>query len=81
MVPPDCHRRNIAEVAIKTIKAHFIAILAGLPKSFPLRLWCELLSEVQLTVNILCQASMAEGWNLRFLNRWERVRFPVWFTK
>jgi len=36
LVPPGCHRRNAAEVAIKTFKAHFIAILTGLPTSFPI---------------------------------------------
>ena len=51
--PPGCHRRNIAEAAIKTFKAHFIAILSGLPKSFPLLLWCEMLPQAELTVNIL----------------------------
>ena len=43
LVPPGCHRRNVAEVAIKTFKSHFISILAGLPKSFPIRLWNELI--------------------------------------
>ena len=53
LVPPGCHRRNVAEVAIKTFKAHFKAILAGLPANFPLRLWCELLPQAELTLNIL----------------------------
>ena len=35
MVPPDVHRRNIAERAIRTFKAHFLSILAGIPSSFP----------------------------------------------
>ena len=43
----------MAEVAIKTFKAYFIAILAGLPGSFPIRLWCELLPQAELTLNIL----------------------------
>ena len=38
LVPPGCHRRNVAEVAIKRFKKHFISILAGLPDSFPMRL-------------------------------------------
>ena len=34
LVPPDMHRRNAAERAIRTFKAHFLAILAGVsPKS------------------------------------------------
>ena len=53
LVPPGCHRRNVAEVAIKTFKKHFISILAGLPESFPMRLWCELLPQAELTCNIL----------------------------
>ena len=36
LVPPGCHQRNVAEVAIKTFKSHFKAILAGLPSLFPL---------------------------------------------
>ena len=53
MVPPGCHRRNVAEVAIKTFKGHFIAIIAGLPANFPLRLWDQLLPQAELTINIL----------------------------
>ena len=29
LVQPYCHRQNVAEVAIKNFKAHFISILAG----------------------------------------------------
>ena len=29
LVPPNVHRRNIAEKAIRTFKAHFLEILAG----------------------------------------------------
>ena len=43
LLPLGYHRQNAAELAIKTFKAHFIAILAGLPPSFLLRLWCKLL--------------------------------------
>lgn len=53
LVPPGCHRRNIAEVGIKSTKAHFIAILEGLPKFFPLRLCCQLLPQMELTLNTL----------------------------
>jgi hypothetical protein len=35
LVPPDNHRRNLAERAIQTFKCHFKAILAGLDDSFP----------------------------------------------
>ncbi len=29
LVPPGCHRRNAAEVAIHNFKAHFLSVLAG----------------------------------------------------
>jgi hypothetical protein len=29
LVPPGCHRRNAAEVAIRNFKAHFLSVLAG----------------------------------------------------
>ena len=35
LVPPNVHRRNIAERAIRTFKAHFLAIMAGLDPDFP----------------------------------------------
>ncbi len=34
-VPPDMHRRNQAERAIRTFKDHFLAILAGVDPTFP----------------------------------------------
>ena len=39
IVPPHSHRCNAAEVAIKTFKQYFIAMIAGTNKEFPLRLW------------------------------------------
>ena len=35
LVPPDTHRRNLAERAIQTFKSHFISILAGVDPAFP----------------------------------------------
>ena len=29
LMPPDCHRLNAAEVAIRNFKAHFLSVLAG----------------------------------------------------
>ncbi len=36
MVPPDNHRRNLAERAIQTFKHHFKSVLAGVDDSFPI---------------------------------------------
>ncbi|KAL7535732.1 LOW QUALITY PROTEIN: hypothetical protein ACHAXR_006702 [Thalassiosira sp. AJA248-18] len=57
LVPPGCHRRNAAEVAIRNFKAHFLSILAGVANDFPMQLWDRLLPQTEITVNILCQSN------------------------
>ena len=39
LVPPDIHRRNTAERAIRTFKAHFLAVILGVAPVFPPFLW------------------------------------------
>jgi hypothetical protein len=53
LVPPDCHRRNIAEQEIQTFKNHFVAILSGVDDRFLLFLWCHLVRPAELTINLL----------------------------
>ena len=53
LVPPHDHRRNIAERAIQTFKAHFISILCEVDNNFPIALWCQLLPETEMTLNML----------------------------
>ena len=53
LVPPGCHRRNVAEVSIKAFKQHFKSILAGLPDDFPWSLWDRLLPQTKTTLNLL----------------------------
>ena len=57
LVPPDMHRRNAAERAIRTFKAHFLAILAGVADDFPRNLWDLLLPQTEMTLNMLRQAT------------------------
>ena len=57
LVPPGCHRRNAAEVAIRNFKAHFLSILAQIADNFPLSLWDRLLPQAELTINLLRQAN------------------------
>jgi hypothetical protein len=57
LVPPHDHRQNTAETAIKVFKAHFIFILCGCDKSFPLHLWDRLLPQAKHTLNMLQPAS------------------------
>jgi hypothetical protein len=56
LVPPHNHQRNIAEKAIQTFKGHFIRILCGTDKDFPLHLWCRLLPQAEHTLNMLRSA-------------------------
>jgi hypothetical protein len=53
LVPPDTHRRNLAERAIQTFKSHFISILAGVDPSFPMSLWDRLIPQAVMTLNLL----------------------------
>ncbi|KAI2496471.1 hypothetical protein MHU86_18012 [Fragilaria crotonensis] len=53
LVPPNLHRRNAAERAIRTFKNHFIAGLCGVDKNFPLHLWDKLLPQAEITLNLL----------------------------
>ncbi len=55
LVPPDNHRRNLAERAIQTFKNHFKTILAGVDNTFQMRLWDKLLPQTILTLNLLRQ--------------------------
>ena len=57
LVPPGCHRRNAAEVAIRNFKAHFLSVLAGVADDFPLQLWDRLLPQTEITLNLLRQSN------------------------
>ena len=59
LVPPDTHRRNIAERARQTFKNHYIAILAGLDPQFPIFLWSKLLPQTVLTLNLVRPSNVA----------------------
>jgi hypothetical protein len=53
LVPPNLHQQNAAERAIQTFKNHFVARLCSVDKQFPMHLWCELLPQATLTLNLL----------------------------
>ena len=76
LVPPDMHRRNRAERAIRTFKDHFIAILAGVDAKFPPYLWDLLLPQAELTLNLLRQSTL----NPR-ISAWEYFQGPFDFNK
>ena len=58
LVPPKIHHRNSAEMAIQTFKDHFIDGVASTHKEFPLHLWCKILPQASLTLNLLRQSRM-----------------------
>ena len=53
LTPPHIHQRNAAERAIRAFKNHFISGLCSVDKTFPLHLWCRLLDQAELTLNML----------------------------
>ena len=58
LVPPYIHRRNAAERAIRTFKAHFLAILARVAHDFLKHCWDLLLPQTEMTLNFLRQAKL-----------------------
>lgn len=59
LITPHVHRANIAEKAIQTFKGHFISIMARVDDSFPLHLWCRLLPQAEMTLNMLKPANVS----------------------
>eukprot|EP00804_Cyclotella_cryptica_P029883 CCRYP_010795-RA/>CCRYP_010795-RA protein AED:0.44 eAED:0.44 QI:0/-1/0/1/-1/1/1/0/166 len=57
LVPPGCHCRNAAKVAIRNFKSHFLSILAGVTDDFPFNLWDKLLPQAKITLNLLLQSN------------------------
>jgi hypothetical protein len=53
LVPPHCHRTNASERAIITFKEHFKAGLATVDPNFPVNLWDRILSQAEITFNLL----------------------------
>ena len=53
LVPKGQHRRNLAERALQTWKAHIIGYLSGVTDNPPLGLWDKLLPQLDMQVNLL----------------------------
>jgi hypothetical protein len=51
--PPNIHRRNSAERAIRTFQNHFVAGLSSVAPDFPMNLWDRLLPQAIQTLNLL----------------------------
>jgi hypothetical protein len=79
LVPPDTHRRNLAERAIQTFKSHFIATLAGVNSSFPMSLCDRLVPQTGITLNLLRQANKIPSVSVyEFVNgKFDYNKFPL----
>ena len=53
LAPPNDHRTNAAERAIRTAKNHLIAGWWSMDKAFPLQLWDKTIPHAELTLNLL----------------------------
>ncbi|KAL7542248.1 hypothetical protein ACHAWF_007125 [Thalassiosira exigua] len=71
LVPPNMHRRNAAERAICTFKAHFLSILAGAAPDFPWCLWDLLIPQAEMTLNFLRNAKSSKQ-----MSTWEFFSGP-----
>jgi hypothetical protein len=56
LVPPDDHRRNMAEKAIQTFKDHMVSVLSGCSPHMPMHLWCQLLPQMEQQLLLLRQS-------------------------
>ena len=53
LAPPGIHRRNSAERVIRTAKNHLMAAFSSADPNFPMHLWCRLLPQANITLNLL----------------------------
>jgi hypothetical protein len=53
LLPPQCHRRNAAERAIRTFKEHFVVGLSSFDPTFPLHFWDKLSPQAEIMLNLL----------------------------
>ena len=58
LAPPNIHRRNAAERAIRTLKNHLIAGLSSVDPDFPLHQWDQLIDQAVITLNLLRPARL-----------------------
>ena len=56
LVPPNNHRRNVAEKAIQIFKDHLISVLCGTAEDFPMQLWDQILPHAEQQLSLLQQS-------------------------
>ena len=58
LVPPDNHRRNLADKLIQTWKDHFIGVTSGTLESFPAHIWCQAIPQAKRQLLLLQQSNV-----------------------
>ena len=58
LVPPEDHRRNLAERAIQTWKDHFVGVLSGSTNTFLIQLWCQAILQAERQLLLLQQSRL-----------------------
>ena len=58
LVPPDDHRRNLAEKSIKTCKDHFIRTMSRKEEIFPAHLWCQAIPQAKRQLLLLRKSNV-----------------------
>ena len=76
LTPPNIHRINAAERAIRTFKNHFISGLATIDPTFPIREWDRLLPQAELSLNLLRNSRI-----LPHLSAYAVINGPFDFTR
>ena len=74
-VPPDCHRANRAERAIRTWKNHVITNLCLVDPRFPLDAWDRIIGQLELTLNLVRKCGLNPT-----LSAWSYLHGPYDFT-
>ena len=80
LVPPYIHRRNAAERAIRTFKAHFLSILAEIVPDLLKFSWDHLLHQTEMTLNFLQQSTLnptKSAWEF-FNAPFDYAATPIW---
>ena len=53
LAPPYIHIRKAAEHSIRTFKNYFVSGLALVDKNFPIYLWCRIVKQAEIFMNLL----------------------------
>ena len=53
LAPPQTHKRNAAECAIRTFKHHVVSVLESVDNKLLIYLWLRIVKQAEITINVL----------------------------